>query len=144
MTIDDIIEGIASVISNKTGLEVYTEWEEGAERPSVYINCIDSSRKYITLNKELLKASFDITYFPTSANKSRNREIREKLEEINLSFDHFGKKYVKVLDRALTITDITTRIVENVGHYLIDIETYIQYGEEREYEKMEELKLGGI
>ena len=145
MTIDDIIEGIANVINEKIdNIEVYTEWEENAERPSVYINCVDSSRQFISNNKELLKASFDIAYFPTSPNESRNKEIRQMLENINHSFDNHGKKYVKVLDRSLTIKDVTTRIVDNIGHYLIDMEIYIPYGEEKQYEKMEKLEIGGI
>lgn len=141
MTLKDIIEAIGKTLNVKTGYEVYTEWEENSEKESIYINCIDYSKEYVGLNKELLKSSFDIQYFPTSINESRNIEILEALEKINLAFDDYGKKYLKILDRKITIKNITSRIVDNIGHYLIDMEFYISYGEQKKYELMQELKL---
>lgn len=141
MTLNDIIEAIANVVSTKTGYEVYAEWEEDAERESVYINCIEYSRQFVGTDRELLKASWDLTYFPNSANESRNKEIREALEKINLAFDHFGKKYLKVLDRSITLSLVNNRIVDNVGHYMFDTELFINYGEEKKYELMQELIL---
>lgn len=141
MTINDIIKAIARTLSTKINTEIYIEWEDTAERPSLYISCIDYKKTYAGKNKELLNASFDILYLPTSANESRNIEILEKFEEINNCFDHYGKKYIKILDRAAYIDSVSTRIVDNKGHYIFDLSFYVEYGEQQTYELMQDLKL---
>ena len=141
MTINDIINAIAKALSSKINNEIYVEWEDTAERPSLYINCVDYKKTYASKHKELLNVTFDIIYFPTSANESRNIEILEKFEEINKCFDHYGKKYLKILDRAIYLNSVSTRIVDNTGHYMFDLDFYVEYGEYQTYELMQELQL---
>ncbi len=141
MKIIDISKAISKVLSSKLNIKVFPEWEEKAERPSLYIQCIDINKTYSTQGYILLKVSWDIHYIPKKINDSANVEILEMLDNIDLAFDHYGKKYLKVLDRAITLNNVTSRIVDNRGHYLFDTELNVPYGEIKEYELMQNLEL---
>lgn len=140
--LSDIRKAISKVISSKNpNLKIYIEEASNPVRPCVFLKNISYNTVSVGEHRQKKKATFDLSYFPTNTMASSYNEIQDALEQINDSFDNGGFKILVVQDRKITILESQTEIVENVGHYIFDIEFITQYTELPEYEIMENLEL---
>lgn len=140
--LSDIRKSISKVISYKNPtFKVYVEEVSNPVRPCVFIKTISYNTLSNGEHRQKKKATFDLIYYPTNTMSSSNNEIQDALEQLNDSFDNAGFKVLVVSDRKITILNSQTEIVENLGHYIFDIEFITQYTELPEYELMENLEL---
>lgn len=141
MKISDIRNHLTKLLSSKTGLKVFVEDQGKLIRPSLYVELIDSNRTLLSEGRELFKCTWNIRYIPTKDNSSCNTEISDKLDDINLAFDVYGQKRLKVNDRYLMLRNITQRTVDNIGNFLFDTDIIVQYGTTEHYELMQTLEV---
>lgn len=140
--LSDIRKAISKVISSKNpSFKVYVEDVSNPVRPCVFLKNISYNTLSVGEHRQRKKATFDLIYYPTNTMSSSNNEIQDALEQLNDSFDNAGFKVLVVSDRKITILNSQTEIVENLGHYIFDIEFITQYTELPEYELMQNLEL---
>lgn len=136
----DIRKAITGILNKKTGLEVRYEDINKIKRPCFFIDIIDYRKEFDSKYRELKRLDFDILYFPNKK-EGNNTETIEALEQVDDAWETAGDKVLRVLDRYIDITDVTMRIVDDVGHYMFSIELYDNYGKPIDYELMGELHL---
>lgn len=141
MKISDIRRHLNKVLSVNTGLKVYHEDINKVTRPCLFIQLINTRKESLSHYREKRNISFDVIYLPSKHDTSCNNEIQDALEDINLAFEDHGNRVLKVLDRFLTLRNVTENITDNMGHFLFDVEFIQQYGKEKECETMLELEL---
>lgn len=147
MKIKDIRKALSSVLATKTGLKVFVDDINTITRPCLNIKLISADRTFINPYKEYQEYSFDIIYHPTSSLESKNAEIHDILDSINMAFEVNGVKRLTVKEydnqvintewtpRVITIGNTTQNITDNTGHYIIDLKLYVDYGDSsKEYE----------
>lgn len=147
MKIKDIRKALSSVLATKTGLKVFVDDINTITRPCLNIKLISADRTFINPYKEYQEYSFDIIYHPTSSLESKNAEIHDILDSINMAFEVNGVKKLTVKEydnqvintewtpRVITIGNTTQNITDNTGHYIIDLKLYVDYGDSsKEYE----------
>lgn len=147
MKIKDIRKALSSVLATKTGLKVFVDDINTIIRPCLNIKLISADRTFINPYKEYQEYSFDIIYHPTSSLESKNAEIHDILDSINMAFEVNGVKRLTVKEydnqvintewtpRVITIGNTTQNITDNTGHYIIDLKLYVDYGDSsKEYE----------
>lgn len=140
MTVSDIRRHLTKLISEKLKIKVYSEDISKVTRPSIYIRVTNSQKESLAHYREQRKIGFDLIYFPTVQVESCNNEIMDVMENLNLAFENYGCRTLKVLDRHLTLHNVTENITDNTGHFQFDVEFIQKYGQEKEYEKMLELE----
>lgn len=141
MNLSDISRHISKNLHEKIGLKIYVEDINKITRPCIFLKNINSSKEFKGQSVEKLTASFDIIYFPSQANGSCNEEIQDKLDAINQAFDNNAYKTIQVFDRSIVLNDVSTNIVDNVGHYIIDLSLMISFGEREKYDVMRKIEL---
>ena len=147
MKIKDIRKALSSVLATKTGLKVFVDDINTITRPCLNLKLIDTNRTFISKYREYQEYSFDIIYLPTSSLESKNAEIHDMLDTINMAFEVNGVKRLTVKEydsqaintgwtpRVITIGNTTQNITENIGHYIVDLKLYVDYGDSsKEYE----------
>ena len=147
MKIKDIRKALSSVLATKTGLKVFVDDINTIIRPCLNIKLISTDRTFINPYKEYQEYSFDIIYHPTSSLESKNAEIHDILDSINMAFEVNGVKRLTVKEydnqvintewtpRVISIGNTTQNITENIGHYIVDLKLYVDYGDSsKEYE----------
>lgn len=140
--LSDVRKAISKVISTKNStFKIYIEETSNPIRPCVFIKNISYNTLSNGEHRQKKKATFDLIYYPKSTVSSSYNEIQDALEQLNDSFDVNGFKILVVDDRKITILNSQTEIVENLGHYIFDIEFITQYTELPQYELMENLEL---
>ncbi len=143
MRISDVRKAISTLLYDKLKIAVNVEWVEGLEGPTLTLEMIENRNTTLGVDRVLKEISWVIKYYPNS-NFSANKEIQEKLDDIDLVFDMKGKKILKVLDRYVTLMNTTTRIVDNIGNFVFDTEIVVGYGEQEIFKKMERLEIRSI
>ncbi|MGL5049780.1 MAG: phage tail terminator family protein [Fusobacteriaceae bacterium] len=141
MKVSDVRKHLSKLLADKTGLRIYTEDIEKVARPCIYLNMISSSKESLAHYREKRKLSFDIVYIPSEKITSCNNETQDMMETINLAFENYGCRNLKVNDRNLSLFNVSENITDKAGHYVFDVEFIQQYGQEKEYELMQELEL---
>lgn len=142
MTITDVKNHLELSLSPK--FKVYTEDIEKITRPCLFIEFVDYIPTYDSTNRQKKLITIDIQYFGKGNTISTNPtkfNIMEAMEEIDLSFDVLGKKYLKVLDRGFYLKNQNFNIVDKIGHYMFDIDFFDHYGTEYKYDKMSKLEV---
>lgn len=110
---------------------------KGFDRPSFYVN-LETNRLDKSQFTLLRDMTCRILFFPTSRHEYKEEvyQVQDKLETL------LGLNFT-VGDRAITITDAETYIVDGVLHYDFNFSYYENIAEEETGELMEELKYNG-
>lgn len=139
MKVLEVVNHLTKLLADKTSKKVYVEQIGELTSDCIYVEIVSASRGLRSRNLEELTIKFDVKYY-YSKNMQSNLPIYNMLDSINLAFDVFGIKRLKVLDRYIVLDNINQTIVDGIGHYLFDIKLLVEYGEEIEYELMQVLK----
>ena len=108
-------------------------------RPAYFIQVIDYKKEFFASHKEKIYISIDIVYIPEN-DENNKAEIYNALDKLNNMFDVKGK-ILKVKDRNLTLKNENMKIVDDLGHYVFDLDLFDVYGEIPKQDIVNGLKL---
>ncbi len=133
--VNDIINGIVIKIDSLFGNDsvIYTEnIEQDFQEPCFYVKLLSANQKQILNNRYYLQHSFDIHYFPGTADK--NFEMFETASKLS------ALEYITSDGNLIRGTKINYQVIDGVLHYLIDYNYYVYLSKE-EAEKMQTLSV---
>lgn len=134
----DIRNSITSKISKK--FKVYYENISKVQKPCFLFNLAFYNSKLYSFYIAQKKITIDLVFFPKNE-KAPNTEIISTLEEVDELFDVLGARGVKVKDRFVHFSNTEIKTVDEVGHYIIDISLFDDYGKTIDYELMQDLNI---
>lgn len=136
----DFIKSLSRRIDSFTGKEVGIDNINNLARPAYFIQVIDYKKEFFASHKEKIYISIDIVYIPEN-DENNKAEIYNALDKLNNMFDVKGNKILKVKDRNLTLKNENMKIVDDLGHYVFDLDLFDVYGEIPKQDIVNGLKL---
>lgn len=136
----DFIKSLSRKIDSFTGKEVGIDNINKLTRPAYFIQVIDYKKEFFASHKEKIYISIDIVYIPEN-DENNKAEIYNALDKLNNMFDVKGNKILKVKDRNLTLKNENMKIVDDLGHYVFDLDLFDVYGEIPKQDIVNGLKL---
>ena len=132
--VNDIIDGIVIKIDSLYDEAViYTEGiEQDFKEPCFYVKLLSASHKLTLNNRYYLQHSFDIHYFPGSADK--NSEMFDTASKL------LDLEYIISGGNLMRGTKMNYQTVDGVLHYFVDY-CYYAYLSKEEVEKMQAIKV---
>ena len=124
----DFIKSLSRKIDSFTGKEVGIDNINKLTRPAYFIQVIDYKKEFFANNRERIHVSIDVVYIPENVENNK-AEIYDALDNLNDMFDVKGNKILKVKDRNLTLKNESTKVVDELGHYIFDLDLFDVYGE---------------
>lgn len=136
MRYEDILNSLTTLIYAKTKKEIECNNINNLELGSYFIEVIDYKKNFNSQHRDQLSISFDIYYLPINEDRV---EIFNALDDLDNMFEIEGKRILKVKDRYLTIKNVDMKEIDFIGHYLFDLEFYVDYGKPYGYKLMKDL-----
>lgn len=136
----DFIKSLSRKIDSFTGKEVGIDNINKLTRPAYFIQVIDYKKEFFANNRERIHVSIDVVYIPENVENNK-AEIYDALDNLNDMFDVKGNKIFKVKDRNLTLKNESTKVVDELGHYIFDLDLFDVYGEIPKQDIVNGLKL---
>lgn len=140
MKITQIVDAVSTAIYKATNIGVFAEDIDSLNRPALQLKAIYIQKTLMGQNRQRLVIDWDLLYFP-SKQGSCNLEIYDKLDELDEAFGYNGYKFLKVLDRAVQMENVSHHIANNIGHYMFRTDFIVQYGTMAKYDLMEDIEL---
>ena len=135
MILDDVIDGIRSVIKNEfSSMEIYiNEIQQGFKEPCFFVKMLKLDEKQIIGERYFRRYFFDIRYHPDKHKKSQNiwgvaDKLQDLLEMITTPEGHLMRG-----------TDRNAAVEDDVLHYFISYNMFVIKPKNRE-EYMENLQ----
>ncbi|MGN6710721.1 phage tail terminator family protein [Anaerocolumna jejuensis] len=133
--VNNIIDGIVIKLDSVFGADsvIHTEGvEQDFKEPCFYVKLLSANQKQILNNRYYLQHSFDIHYFPDTANK--NSEMFETASKLS------ALEYIISGGNLIRGTKMNYQTVDGVLHYFVDY-NYYAYLSKEEAEKMQILSV---
>lgn len=133
--VNDIIDGIVIKIDSLFGDDstIYTESiEQDFDEPCFYVRMLKASGKLIQNNRYFLEHSFDVHYFPGTADK--NAEIHGIADKL------YSLEYITSGSSLHRGTKMNYEIVDEVLHFYVQY-NYFAILTQEEVEKMQTVKV---
>lgn len=133
--VNDIIDGIVLKLDSTFGDDstIYTESiEQDFEEPCFYIRMLKASGKLIRNNRYFLEHSFDVHYFPDTADK--NAEMHGVADKL------YNLEYITSRGGLIRGTKMNYEIVDEVLHFYVQY-NYFAILTQEEVEKMQAVKV---
>lgn len=133
--VNSIIDGIVLKLDSIFGNDsvIHTESiEQGLEEPCFYVALLASRQKLFFNNRYYLEHSFDVHYFPGTADK--NAEMHDVATKLS------GLEYITSDGNLLRGTDLNCEIVDGVLHFFVQY-NYYAYLTKEEVEKMQAVRI---
>lgn len=112
---------------------IYTEnIEQDLQEPCFYVQLLAASNRQVFNNRYYLEHSFDVHYFPGTADK--NYEMNEVASKLQ------GLEYIDKKGRLLRGTKLKYRIIDGILHFFVDYSFYA-YLTKEEVDKMQSIKI---
>lgn len=133
--VNDIISGIVIKIDSLFGDDtiIHTEGvEQDFQEPCFYVKLLRASQKQVLNNRYYLEHSFDVHYFPGTADK--NAEMHDAASKL------IGLEYITSGGSLKRGTKKSYQIVDGVLHYYVQY-NYYAYLTKEEAEKMQSISV---
>lgn len=133
--VNDIINGIAIKIDSlfDDNAVIYTEGvEQDFQEPCFYVKLLRASQKQVLNNRYYLEHSFDVHYFPGTADK--NAEMHDTALKLA------GLEYITSSGSLIRGTKMRYEIVDGVLHYFVQY-NYFAYLTKEEVERMQSISV---
>jgi hypothetical protein len=133
--VNNIINGIVIKIDSLFGNNtiIYTEEvEQEFKEPCFYVKLLRASHRQILNNRYYLEHSFDVHYFPGTADK--NAEMFDTATKLS------ALEYITIGGSLVRGTKINYQTVDGVLHYFVNY-NYYAYLSKEEAEKMQTLSV---
>ncbi|WP_313132639.1 phage tail terminator family protein [Anaerocolumna sp.] len=133
--VNDIINGITIKIDSlfDDNAVTYTEGvEQDFQEPCFYVKLLRASQKQVLNNRYYLEHSFDVHYFPGTADK--NAEMHDAASKLA------GLEYITSGDSLKRGTRMSYEIVDGVLHYFVQY-NYYAYLTKEEVERMQNISV---
>lgn len=140
MKITSVLNAVSKAIYKQTDISINVEDIDSLNRPALTLKAIYIDKTLLGQNRQRLVIDWDLLYFP-SKQTSSNMEIYDMFDDLDLAFNYNGYKFLKVLDRAVQLTNVSNHIANNIGHYMFRTDFIVDYGTRTKYETMRELEL---
>lgn len=132
--VNDIIDGIVIKIDSIfDDAIIYTEEvEQDFSEPCFFVRLLKASQKQVLNNRYYLQHSFDVHYFPGTADK--NTEVYDAASKLS------SLEYIISDDNLIRGTKMNYQVIDGVLHYFIDY-NYYAYLSKEEVEKMQSISV---
>lgn len=135
MNLNQITEGIAQALYKEFGekYQIYdNSVKQGLKEPCFLILPVDSSRNHVIGQRYEQKSSFDIHYFPKTADRSEINDIQERL---------YGTlEYITVESSLIRGINLEGKDTDGVLHFFVDYDMFL-FKKLLEAEKMQKVEI---
>ncbi|MGL4384513.1 MAG: phage tail terminator family protein [Fusobacteriaceae bacterium] len=138
MKLQDIIDSIIKTIDSKNivpNLEIFDDDIKDLKRPAILVELVDYKTESLNSTHTIKSISIDILCFlkgESVEEEPKKSTLYDFLDKLDTCFDVQGVRRLTVLDRCLGISLVNSNIVDKIGHYMLDIEFYDDYGNYKE------------
>lgn len=118
-----ITDGIARALHSVSQYAIYTDFhKQNARFPMFYIKLVDASQEQELTNRYWREYDFDVQLLT-----DENGELQDAKElEATADALYFALEYIRANKKLLRATDMHYRITDNVLHFFVSYNVYVQ------------------